>query len=416
MQNKIYNIASELAKKDMKFREEDKNNQTRLNILLEKIGENVETVSQNIETALAGITEKNPDIIVNSDLREFTVNLIEKQVLSGEISSISQVEVANISKSIETDIQTRIQYEKEISNTLTTSLKTGVIIFSAYMISQLREGKLSSEQLENMEKMIISSKEFKDKKVEALDSIVSEENDEEKEKILGNMERNYMENDQYIIDSIKRNPQGIRAGIIVLAKLAKTNDKTLLQNALVKAGKYGLQEAIKEDGTIDMDYLYEQMAASVKEDTKLEERFSSKEKFEEEIDEMNRRCAKKVKEELKGSKRFIEGYRKCATTDERHEYHTSYKQNKKEESKAIYMFSKNVQNGDLEAAIQQIQQLSTSEKPNMMQILSRNVIKSGNTTVIAQLQQKINDSFNANASKGNTGAYAKAVDATELDR
>ena len=46
---------------------------------------------------------------------------------------------------------------------------------------------------------------------------------------------------------------------------------------------------------------------------------------------MNRRCAKKVKEELKGSKRFIEGYRKCATTDERHEYHTSYKQNKKEE-------------------------------------------------------------------------------------
>ena len=52
----------------------------------------------------------------------------------------------------------------------------------------------------------------------------------------------------------------------------------------------------------------------------------------------------------------------------------------------------------------------------MMQILSRNVIKSGNTTVIAQLQQKINDSFNANASKGNTGAYAKAVDATELDR
>ena len=160
MQNKIYNIASELAKKDMKFREEDKNNQTRLNILLEKIGENVETVSQNIETALAGITEKNPDIIVNSDLREFTVNLIEKQVLSGEISSISQVEVANISKSIETDIQTRIQYEKEISNTLTTSLKTGVIIFSAYMISQLREGKLSSEQLENMEKMIISSKEW----------------------------------------------------------------------------------------------------------------------------------------------------------------------------------------------------------------------------------------------------------------
>lgn len=310
--SKISNIASELAKKDMKFTDEDKKNQDRLAKLSETTKEYFEIVTDRINYIVASIKEKNPELANNENLREDILTYMENRVASKEITTIEHINAPEMVSKIEKNVsKDDNEYKKEVSDMLTNSLKTGSIVFSGYMVDQILSGNLTLEQLQNLEKTIETSAEVVSQVNESIENFLNGTNTKKDGEIL--IVRDNKRN-EYLAKNRDKNTAK-RGTIITLAQLAMIDGEYAKQKLMIRAAEYGLTELLDENGNFDMDKAFELFQEQIKYNPKLQERFSNKEKFIQEIEAMRDRRIQRKEKELLGNEVYREALRVCKPED-----------------------------------------------------------------------------------------------------
>lgn len=310
--SKINNIASELAKKDMNFTDEDKKNQDRLAKLNEVTKTYLEIVTERINYIVASIKEKNPELANNEDLRENILTYMEKGVAAKEITSIEHINTPEIVSKVERNVsKDDTEYKEQVSEMLAESLKTGSIVFSGYMVDQILSGNLTLEQLQNLEKTIETSAEVVSQVNESIENFLNGTNTKKDGELLSVRDNR---RNEYLEKNRDKNTAK-RGTILTLAQLAMTDGEYAKQKLMIRAAEYGLTELFDENGNFDMDKAFELFQEQIKDNPKLQERFSDKEKFVQEVESMRDRRIQRKEKELLGNEAYLEALRECKTED-----------------------------------------------------------------------------------------------------
>lgn len=287
------NIASELAKKAIRFVDDDKKDEKRLSQLLAKTDEYLAEVDDRLNQIIGVIKDNNPGIRIDNDTIDDILVFMEKKVSSGEITSIENVNSPEIVKTVESNIILKDNYEKSVSDMLETSLKTGAVVFGTEITKAILSGTLTFEQLNNLENALDNSLEIKEKTENCINNIINGNSSEKDDQF---MVARMNKSNRYFVEH--RDDKAMRGSIIMVARLATMDGEYEMNKARLRASEYGLTELFDENGNFDMHKAYETLREKMKDDPKLLERFSTEEKFKIEIEKMNEKNRARNKNEI----------------------------------------------------------------------------------------------------------------------
>lgn len=389
---RIKSIAYELAKKDSNYNEDqDKENQNKLKIILNKSSINEDIIRMKINGIINDL-KRNPNYRVTKYTGEEILNVMEQHLISGGLESISQMDNEEFLTRSVTDVvieNDRI-YNKEITAIVEKSYIRGEeIILSAEIIKQLILGNLSKEKLENLSNIFENSKEVSDKNVDSIDKILNNTAQGKDEALTYLSAKKVGENCNYFKENRDRNSQ--RGAIFILARKALSGDKTLMQEACIKAAQFGLKDLIKEDGTINMDLAYQKFIDSIQGDKKLMDRYATKEDFVKEVKEANERGKINIEKDYSKDKAFTEGWRRCSTKEEKDAFMKKYSMARKIEDDIFVQIRKNSTEGRIEETKELIRNLSQSTRHNIEECVLKLI---SNSPVSKELQEVVNQTFN----------------------
>lgn len=287
------NIASELAKKAIRFVDDDKKDEKRLSQLLAKTDEYLAEVDDRSNQIIGVIKDNNPGIRIDNDTIDDILVFMEKKVSSGEITSIENVNSPEIVKTVESNIISKVNYEKSVSDMLETSLKTGAIVFGAEITKAILSGTLAFEQLNNLENVLDNSLEIKEKTAHSIDNIINGNSSEKDNQF---MVARMNKPNQYFVEH--RDDKAMRGSIIMVARLAAMGGEYAMNKARLRGAEYGVTELFDENGNFDMHKAYEALREKMKDDPQLLKRYPTEEIFIEELKNMNERNITRNKKEF----------------------------------------------------------------------------------------------------------------------
>lgn len=368
--DRMYNMAAELAKKDLKFKDEDREDQDKLKILLFKTAENEEVIRDQLRAVLHAIKANNPNMLIDSDVRNEVLVEMEKRVYTGEINSISTLQSVETIGELATPVIQRQEFEADVSEMLEESVKVGgAILLTEALTEKLIEGKLTDKQLDDLGNMIRNSKEARELDLndhkKLFDKDVPEEEKINAARNLGDARFN--QPSEYFMKN--KTPQAMRGAYFQIARLYTSNSPISKQLAKQVAGKYGLLDIFGDNNDIDMDKVFERFRECIKGDSRLEERYNSREAFEREVSGARDRGAQNILNLYMKDIDFETEWNKCKTDEERENLMIRTREQRKRDGDNLRSISKYRDAGETEKLAEVINELSQSPRKDMKRLL-----------------------------------------------
>lgn len=373
-ESRIGDLAYELAKKDCNYIEkEDKDNQDKLRKILFRSDMNKEIIKQQIEATYAVLTQRQ-NFIPTQNTRIDILNVIEHHLESGNLESITQITDKEFLTSavVEPIVTNELNYREELNSVMEKTYSSSIneSILTPNIIEMLCEGALSPEKISELSNIFENATIVKEQRNKSIDDML---NGTEEEKVAaaryfadkeigGGCEKHYKANP---------NSKSIRGILIVLARKANSDNLILNEDACLYAARNGLNECITPNGTIDLDKVYEQFKKAISSDERLVKRFSTKEKFMEEIEGAQERATTAQLKEFSKDKKFKEDWNNCKNDKEKDQLFISKKSSREKEGQLIKKINNSIENNHLEDTKYLLQELSESDRHNVEDILSK---------------------------------------------
>lgn len=389
---RISSIAYELAKKDSNYKEDqDKEDQNKLKMILEKSSINEDIIRMKVNGILNDL-ERNPNFSVAKDTGEEILNVMEQHLMSGGLESISQINNEEfLTKSVvDVVIENDRIYNQEITSIVEKSyIREEKVILSAAIINQLIEGNLSKEKLENLSNIFENSKDVSNKNISNIEKLLSGTEQEKDEGATYLSSKQAGGDCNFFKENRDRNAK--RGAIFLVVRKGLTGDETLMQEACIRAAQFGLNNLIKEDGTIDIDLAYQQFMDSIDGDERLMAKYATKEDFLKEVKEANERGKQNVEKHYLKDEAFREGWGKCSTKEEKDKFMKEYEKTRKSEVKIFRQINKYSAEGEVEKVKEQIANLAQSTRQNIEKIVLKLI---SNSPASKELQEFVDQTFN----------------------
>lgn len=392
--SRINVLAYELAKNDVNFKKDkDANDQKKLNQILINSSIYEEKIEMQIKQIINDLG-RNPNFEVTNTTKEDILVVLEQHLIMGNLESISQIDdrefisIAVTNRVIEDDRA----YKEDVSTMLENyKLRGEELEFSTYMISRLMNGDLSEEKINNLMKILENSEEFKEKGVNSVDAIL---NGTEEEKEKGGMylsARDAGGDGQYFKEH-KHDKKAMRGAIFIVLRNASSGSPELLQQAVLKAAQFGLNDLIKPDGSIDYDKAFDRYKDAIAGDERLMARFPTKERLMQEVEDANARGAQNVRKQYLKDKKFAERWNACKTPEEKDKLLSERKKSIKMENEIIRSITTLISRNDTERVKEKIASLVGSDRENMEEMLLK-IAKTGKSAIKNELTEYITRSF-----------------------
>ena len=408
--DRIYNIATELAKKDLNFKEEDKEDQDKLKNLFLKAKENEETVKDRLTAVIAALQQRNPNLLIDESIRDEVLRNMEEKIYSGNIDSIVDLHDNATIQELMDPVENRQAYEAAVSGMLEQSIiDGGKIALTAVIVNQIREGILDQKQLESLDNMLLNSKEIKERRSKDFGSIwnpeASEEEKLEAAKRLG-------------VDDIKateyfkttKGPKADRGRIAFIARLVIMDDELCDQRAAILAAQYGMEDLVGKNGKISMDVLFQRMQEAVKGDSGAEKNFATIDDFKRIINKANESKARNALKTFSKYQGFEDEWNKCQTEGERQVLISEFLEAQQTDKDSINKIRQLRDDGDIERLEQHLLSMVDSKRGDMKKILIRSAELIKDPDTAKSVIEKINEAFDTKENNGKNVTKKEEVD------
>lgn len=315
MEDKKYYIATELAKKEIGFKDfVDKDNQDKLKMLQLKVSESLEQIENVTNNSIKTMLTNNPDLNIE-ELETGIVVSLERKVSEGKINTLEDMKSPEVIKAIQAEVMASDKYY--VSSQITAEQVADSVVVGAIAgmtFAEFINKDMTQEEILQVEEQLKNSTEYKQFTIDSMDKLFNSKTQEEKEQaatVVG-LRNKGVTSRNFRIQNKGTNAD--RATIMIISRMAATGEPELIKEAIIEAKLAGFEKLVNQDGTINFGEAHKAMLVAIGEDSKLNARYATIEDFKKEVETANARGSRNVQKEYQS---FRENYSTMQTSEDK---------------------------------------------------------------------------------------------------